>query len=252
MSLSPGSRSLLGGTSDPSTSSGPLTDPVAAISALNAMTPAASSALTPPASLAGTLPSNLPLPTVQVADQVVGAVASSDAGAPSATAGVVLPASIPEPGTLEMMAVIVLGLVARSLRVRESGAARSRSRPVTGCAGVRLASVTRRRTLRGQAGVGHEQGAVGPEALATGRLPDGLEEERRDGLAGDAESPGSFDRVGEGGLHHVAIEGRVGRHGVGQDQGAGDPELPMRTQDGGRLTGGLDPMLQRQPTGDGS
>ena len=79
MSLSPGSRSLLGGTSDPSTSSGPLTDPVSAMSALNAMTPAASSALAPPASLAGTLPSDLPLPTVQVADQVVGAVASSDA-----------------------------------------------------------------------------------------------------------------------------------------------------------------------------
>jgi len=118
ISLSPSSRNLLGGTSDPSNLSGQNTDPAAAINALNSIIPANSSALAPTTSLPGTPPSDLAMPPVQVSDQVVGAVSTAETGTSPATGGVILPPSIPEPGVLEMMVVVIVGLITRSVSGR--------------------------------------------------------------------------------------------------------------------------------------
>jgi hypothetical protein len=51
------------------------------------------------------------------------------------------------------------------------------------------------RNLRRQAGVGDQQRAIGPEAATIGRLPDRVEQEWRERLAGDASGHGFLKRV---------------------------------------------------------
>ena len=58
------------------------------------------------------------MPPVQVTDRVVGAVSTGETGMSPATGGVILPASIPEPRVLEMMVVVVVGLITRSVSGR--------------------------------------------------------------------------------------------------------------------------------------
>lgn len=120
LSPSEGAQSLLGVTSETGASNGQLTDPVPAINDLTSAISTVSSIASPLTSPTGTPPPDLSLPPVQVTGQVTGDLTASATGIAASPGGVVLPASIPEPRLLEMLAVFLAIWIIRSLTASHS------------------------------------------------------------------------------------------------------------------------------------
>lgn len=72
-----------------------------------------------------------------------------------------------------------------------------------------------------KAGIGHQQGAIGTEALPSRGLANRLEEERGERLAADSLASGVSKGILQRGLHELPVNRMGGRHGVDQNDGPG-------------------------------
>ena len=98
----------------------------------------------------------------------------------------------------------------------------------------------------GDGGMVLQQRDVGLEGGPAGVLYEPLQEERGRGTARHPLRPAGLERIGDGGVQHLARHLVPGRNGHHDERRARQPKLIADVHDGGRLGGGLDPHVDRQ------